>query len=71
MKGGVAGVGELLAEDGISTPLLRIGWPDQFIENASSGNEVREKYGLTPKAIVAQIKSAPLAKAKSKASAVA
>ena len=64
-------VSELLVEKGISTPLLRIGWPDQFIEHASSVSELREKYGLTPKAIAAQIKSASSTKASSKAKAVA
>ena len=38
------------------TPLMRVGWPDQFIEHASSVGELREKYGLTAKAVVAQIK---------------
>jgi 1-deoxy-D-xylulose-5-phosphate synthase len=64
-------VSELLVEKGISTPLLRIGWPDQFIEHASSVSELREKYGLTPKAIAAQIKSTSAAKVGNKASAVA
>jgi len=62
---------ELLVEKGISTPLLRIGWPDQFIEHASSVNELREKYGLTSQAIAAQIKSTSAAKVGNKASAVA
>ena len=26
---------------------MRIGWPDQFIEHASSVNYLREKHGLT------------------------
>ncbi|MDC0144494.1 1-deoxy-D-xylulose-5-phosphate synthase [Verrucomicrobia bacterium] len=64
-------VSELLVEKGISTPLLRIGWPDQFIEHASSVSELREKYGLTPTAIAAQIKSASGTKTSSKAKAVA
>ncbi|MBC8324517.1 MAG: 1-deoxy-D-xylulose-5-phosphate synthase [Verrucomicrobia subdivision 3 bacterium] len=64
-------VSELLVEKGISTPLLRIGWPDQFIEHASSVNELREKYGLTSKAIIAQIKATPAAKANSKVTAAA
>jgi 1-deoxy-D-xylulose-5-phosphate synthase len=64
-------VSELLVEKGISTPLLRIGWPDQFIEHASSVNELREKYGLTPKAIAAEIKSDPAVSKKKQASAVA
>jgi 1-deoxy-D-xylulose-5-phosphate synthase len=38
---------ELLAERGIATPVARIGWPDQFIEHASSVDFLRKKYGLT------------------------
>ncbi len=64
-------VSELLVERGISTSLLRVGWPDQFIEHASSVGELREKYGLTPKAIASQIKDAPAEKSESKSSAVA
>jgi len=64
-------VSELLVEKSISTPLLRIGWPDQFIEHASSVNELREKYGLTSKAIVAQIKGKPAAGIKKQETAVA
>ena len=64
-------VSELLVEKGISTPLLRIGWPDQFIEHASSVNELREKYGLTAEAITARIKGEPVVAKKKRASAVA
>jgi 1-deoxy-D-xylulose-5-phosphate synthase len=38
---------ELLADRGVSTPVARIGWPDQFIEHASSVDYLRKKYGLT------------------------
>jgi 1-deoxy-D-xylulose-5-phosphate synthase len=38
---------ELLADRGIMTPVARIGWPDQFIEHASSVDYLRKKYGLT------------------------
>lgn len=38
---------ELLADRGITTPVARIGWPDQFIEHASSVDYLRKKYGLT------------------------
>ncbi len=40
-------VNELLGEHRISTPVMRIGWPDQFIEHATSAGHLREKYGLT------------------------
>ena len=29
-------VAELMVEESVSTPLIRVGWPDQFIEHASS-----------------------------------
>lgn len=49
---------ELFADKQIATPVVRIGWPDQFIEHASSVDFLREKYGLTPAKVVAQIKAA-------------
>ncbi|HVR36029.1 MAG TPA: transketolase C-terminal domain-containing protein, partial [Methylomirabilota bacterium] len=47
---------EHLGEAGIATPVLRIGWPDQFIEHASSVDELRGKYGLTVETTVTRIK---------------
>lgn len=47
---------EHLSDVGISTPLVRIGWPDQFIEHGSVPI-LRAKYGLTPEAIAAKIRS--------------
>jgi 1-deoxy-D-xylulose-5-phosphate synthase len=38
---------ELLAERQVTTPVIRIGWPDQFIEHASTVDYLRKKYGLT------------------------
>ncbi len=58
MGGYGSSVLELFSEKRISTPLVRIGWPDQFIEHASSVEYLREKYGLTAGQVVAQIKSA-------------
>ena len=49
-----AAVAEHLADSGISTPLVRAGWPDQFIEHGSVPI-LRDKYGLTPQAIAARI----------------
>lgn len=39
----------------IQTPVLRLGWPDQFIEHASSVGYLREKYGLTAPALIKRI----------------
>ncbi len=47
---------EQLSESGIKTPVVRIGWPDQFIEHGTIPI-LREKHGLTPQAAVAKIKS--------------
>jgi 1-deoxy-D-xylulose-5-phosphate synthase len=38
---------EHLNDAGVHMPVLRIGWPDQFIEHASSVDYLRTKYGLT------------------------
>ncbi len=48
-------VNELFADRRITTPVLRIGWPDQFIEHASSVGVLRERYGLTPEATLRQV----------------
>jgi len=47
---------EFFSDARISTPLLRIGWPDQFIEHASTVDYLREKYGLTAAGIVTRVK---------------
>ncbi len=41
---------ELLNEHQSNTRVLRIGWPNQFIEHGRE-DQLREKYGLTPDAI--------------------
>ncbi len=45
---------ELFSQKRITTPLVRIGWPDQFIEHASTVDYLRQKYGLTVENAVAQ-----------------
>jgi 1-deoxy-D-xylulose-5-phosphate synthase len=47
-------VAEHLSEAGIATPLIRVGWPDQFIEHGSVAI-LREKYGMTAKAAADRI----------------
>jgi 1-deoxy-D-xylulose-5-phosphate synthase len=51
-----ASVLELLNEKGIATPVARIGWPDQFIEHATTVEHLREKYGLTAVNAAAQVR---------------
>ncbi len=46
MNGFGCGVMELLASAGITTPVVRIGWPDEFIEHGTIPI-LRKKHGLT------------------------
>src|SRR5579859_6695306 len=48
---------ELYSEKGISTPVIRIGWPDKFIEHATTVEFLREKHGLTVGHTIAQVKA--------------
>ena len=57
MGGYGSAVLELFSEKRITTPVVRIGWPDQFIEHASSQDELRRKYGLTVENTVARVKA--------------
>lgn len=57
MGGYGSAVLELFSEKAVPTPIVRIGWPDQFIEHASTQDELRRKYGLTVDAIVAKVKA--------------
>ncbi|HID93654.1 MAG TPA: 1-deoxy-D-xylulose-5-phosphate synthase [bacterium (Candidatus Stahlbacteria)] len=50
-----SGVLEFLSSIGVSTPTLRIGLPDKFIEHGPR-NFLLNKYGLTPKSMAAKIK---------------
>lgn len=45
---------EHLAEEGIATPVVRIGWPDEFIEHGSI-DALRAKHGLTAEVAVERI----------------
>jgi 1-deoxy-D-xylulose-5-phosphate synthase len=53
-----ASVLELLSDKRILTPVERIGWPDQFIEHATTVDELREKYGLTVAQVIARVNAA-------------
>lgn len=48
---------ELFSDLGVTTPVVRIGWPDQFIEHASSQDELRKRYGLTVENIIVKVRS--------------
>jgi 1-deoxy-D-xylulose-5-phosphate synthase len=56
MGGYGSSVLELLSAKRVGTPVIRIGWPDSFIEHASTVDYLREKHGLTVAAIVAKVK---------------
>jgi 1-deoxy-D-xylulose-5-phosphate synthase len=48
---------ELLNEKRISTPVCMVGWPDSFIEHASSVDDLRNKYGINVQTIVTRVKA--------------
>jgi len=48
---------ELYNERRVATPVIQIGWPDQFIEHASSPETLRQKYGLTAENILAKVRA--------------
>jgi 1-deoxy-D-xylulose-5-phosphate synthase len=54
MGGFGSAVIEALQEIGSPLPVVRIGWPDQFIEHGKV-DELRAKYGLTVEAAYAQV----------------
>ncbi len=55
MGGYGSAVLELLSEKTVPTPVVRIGWPDQFVEHASTVDHLRQKHGLTVENIVARV----------------
>jgi 1-deoxy-D-xylulose-5-phosphate synthase len=57
MGGFGSGVLELYSEHAVATPVVRIGWPDLFIEHASTVGHLRRKHNLTAEYVVAQVKA--------------
>jgi 1-deoxy-D-xylulose-5-phosphate synthase len=57
MGGYGSAVLELFSEKNVTTPVVRIGWPDQFIEHATTQDELRRKYGLSVENTVAKVKA--------------
>jgi 1-deoxy-D-xylulose-5-phosphate synthase len=57
MGGYGSAVLELFSEKAVTTPVVRIGWPDQFIEHATTQDELRRKYGLTVENTVVRVKA--------------
>jgi 1-deoxy-D-xylulose-5-phosphate synthase len=58
MGGYGSAVLECLSEAGIATPVVRLAWPDDFIEHASSVEYLRNKHGLTASDLVRRIEAA-------------
>ena len=56
-----AAVMELLNERNCTTPVLRIGWPNEFIEHGRE-DQLRAKHRLTPEAMAETILNHPAAK---------
>jgi 1-deoxy-D-xylulose-5-phosphate synthase len=52
-----AGVIEQLSDAGIQTPVVRIGWPDQFVEHGTP-SVLRQKHGLSVENTVAKVLAA-------------
>jgi 1-deoxy-D-xylulose-5-phosphate synthase len=48
---------EFLSEKRISTPVIQVGWPDRFIEHATTVDDLRNKYGLTAENTVARVRA--------------
>lgn len=57
MGGYGSSVLETLSEAGVTTPVVRIGWPDRFIEHASSVEHLREVHGLTVEKLVERVEA--------------
>jgi len=57
MGGYGSAVLEWFDEKRITTPVIRIGWPDHFVEHGTNVDDLRKKYGLTAENILARIKA--------------
>lgn len=57
MGGYGSAVLELFNEKRITTPVIQVGWPDQFIEHGTNVEDLRKKYGLTVENILSRIKT--------------
>jgi 1-deoxy-D-xylulose-5-phosphate synthase len=57
MGGYGSAVLEFFSEKRITTPIIQIGWPDQFIEHATNVQDLRNKYGLTVENLVSKVKA--------------
>jgi len=58
MGGFGSAVLECLSERRIATPVVRVGWPDVFVEHASTVDYLRELHGLTVASTLAKVRAA-------------
>jgi 1-deoxy-D-xylulose-5-phosphate synthase len=58
MGGFGSAVLEALDDLHLKTPLVRIGWPDKFIEHATTPADLQNKYGMNAATAVAKIRDA-------------
>ena len=49
---------EVLAEHGVRTPIVRLGWPDRFVGHATDVKTLRAAHGLSPEQMLATVKAA-------------
>jgi len=56
MGGFGSAVLETLEDFRLKTPVVRVGWPDKFIEHASSNKDLQDKYGMNSVTAIAKIK---------------
>ena len=58
MGGFGSAVMETLADAHIRTPVVRVGWPDKFIEHATANKDLHDKYGLNAATGIAKVNEA-------------
>jgi len=58
MGGFGSAVLETLGDLHIHTPVVRIGWPDKFIEHATANKDLQDKYGLNAATGIAKVNEA-------------
>ena len=56
MGGFGSAVLEALADRQIHTPVARVGWPDVFVEHATTNQDLQDKYGLNSATAVAKVR---------------
>ena len=57
MGGYGSAVLEVFSERGVSTPVVRLAWPDAFIEHGSSVDYLREQHGMTVPRLLERIRA--------------